>query len=38
MCQHGNLLQRQHRTFWQKLMGVKEVYVCSNCGYVLKIR
>lgn len=38
MCQHGIYLQRLHRTFFQKLIGIKEVYVCSKCGYVLKVR
>ncbi len=38
MCQHGIYLQRQRRTFFQKLIGIKEIYVCSNCGYVLKVK
>ncbi|PAW09655.1 hypothetical protein B6K85_16060 [Vibrio sp. V1B] len=38
MCNHGVYLQRQQRSWIQKLIGIKEVYVCSKCGYVLKLR
>ncbi|NOJ17451.1 hypothetical protein F0239_08205 [Vibrio jasicida] len=38
MCEHGIYLQRRPRTFMQKILGIKEVYVCSKCGYVLKLR
>jgi rubrerythrin len=38
MCKDAQSLQRQHRTFWHKLIGIKEIYVCQKCGYQLKIR
>jgi rubrerythrin len=38
MCQHGIYLQRLRRTLFQKLIGIKEVYVCSKCGHILKIK
>ena len=31
-CDHKNHLQRQHRSLWQKLTGIKEVYICRQCG------
>ncbi|EOV0117840.1 hypothetical protein ACTNIH_000704 [Vibrio parahaemolyticus] len=37
MCTHGAYLQRVPRNFFQKLLGIKEVYVCTKCGYVLKV-
>jgi hypothetical protein len=37
MCEHGVRLQRQRRTRVMKLLGVKEYYICSNCGYELLI-
>ncbi|EIL2909412.1 hypothetical protein QPB21_002322 [Vibrio alginolyticus] len=24
-------LRRRRRTFWERLVGIKEVYICSNC-------
>lgn len=38
MCEHGIYLQRRQRTFFEKILGIKEVYVCSKCGHVLKLR
>ncbi|PCD88956.1 hypothetical protein COR52_07430 [Vibrio mediterranei] len=38
MCKHGNLLQRQKRTLWQKLRGIKEIYVCSRCGHIVTVK
>lgn len=38
MCNHSAHLQRQHRTFWHKIMGVKELYVCTKCGHVVKVK
>ncbi|ADT85639.1 hypothetical protein VFA_000583 [Vibrio furnissii CIP 102972] len=37
-CNHTNQLQRLRRTFWQKMLGVKEVYVCKHCGQIVKIK
>ncbi|PAW09656.1 hypothetical protein B6K85_16065 [Vibrio sp. V1B] len=37
-CKHNIYLQRHRRTFWQKLIGIKEVYVCSRCGYMLRVK
>jgi hypothetical protein len=37
MCEHGARLQRQRRTRVMKLLGIKEHYICSNCGYELLI-
>lgn len=38
MCEHGIYLKRRQRTFLEKILGIKEVYVCSKCGHVLKLR
>ncbi|CAK6716535.1 conserved hypothetical protein [Vibrio harveyi] len=38
MCNHGVYLQRQQRSWFQKLIGIKEVYVCSKCGHEIKLR
>ena len=38
MCDHSQYLQRQHRTLWHKILGIKELYVCQNCGYQFRIR
>ncbi|CAH1524260.1 Uncharacterised protein [Vibrio owensii] len=37
-CQHGIYLKRQKRTLLQKLMGIKELYVCTKCGYIIKVK
>ncbi|PAW09654.1 hypothetical protein B6K85_16055 [Vibrio sp. V1B] len=38
MCKHGGYLQRRQRRLWEKLVGIKEVYVCSRCGYIKRVR
>ncbi|AAF93280.1 conserved hypothetical protein [Vibrio cholerae O1 str. 2010EL-1786] len=37
-CTHTNHLQRKRRTLWQKLIGIKEVYICRECGHIIKIK
>ncbi|WP_169795772.1 hypothetical protein [Vibrio tritonius] len=37
-CDHKNQLIRQHRNVWDKLSGVKEVYMCKKCGEIIKLR
>ena len=37
-CDHKNQLIRQHRNLWDKLSGVKEVYMCKKCGKIIKLR
>ncbi|CAE6933933.1 hypothetical protein ACOMICROBIO_NCLOACGD_03554 [Vibrio sp. B1ASS3] len=37
-CQHGIYLKRQKRTLLQKLMGIKELYVCTKCGHIIKVK
>ncbi|TXY10794.1 hypothetical protein FXE99_10140 [Vibrio mimicus] len=37
-CTHTNNLQRKRRTLWQRLLGIKEVYICKECGHVIKIK
>ncbi len=36
MCKH-EALQRQKRSLFMKLLGVREYYVCSRCGQKLLI-
>lgn len=38
MCRHNLYYQKRKRTFFQKICGFKEVYICTNCGYLLKVR
>ncbi|ALM72244.1 conserved hypothetical protein [Vibrio vulnificus YJ016] len=38
MCNHSIHLQRHHRSFWQKIIGIKEIYICQNCGHTIKVR
>ncbi|CAL9979626.1 hypothetical protein VPHD81_0002 [Vibrio phage D81] len=37
MCNHRNYL-RTRRKLWQKLIGIKKIYVCQDCGYKMIIR
>lgn len=37
-CDHKNQLVRQHRTIWDKLSGVKEVYICKKCEKLIKLK
>ncbi len=37
-CDHKNQLVRQHRSIWDKLSGIKEVYICNNCGKRIKLK
>lgn len=36
-CGETSHLLRQRRTMIERLMGVKEKYICRHCGKVLKI-
>ena len=37
-CDHQGQLMRQHRSFLDKMLGVKHVYVCKKCGKRIKLR
>jgi len=36
-CQHGIYLKHQKHTLLQRLIGIKEIYICTKCGYIRKI-
>lgn len=38
MCNHNVYFKRTRRTLWHKLLGIKELYICSKCKHVIKIK